>query len=136
MTLVIDIAPEMEGRLRDQAAREGLAPERYVLQTAAERLDRVSNGNTPHLPRAELELLQRINEGLPAEIWEQYHDIVAERRAGTLTPERHKTLAALSEQVGVDYAQRLDGVLQLARLRGTSLEAQMQALGIPQHSYD
>ena len=136
MTLIIDMAPEMEGRLRDQAAQEGLEPERYVLQTVKERLDRAGNGNAPHLPRAESELLRRINEGLPAEIWEQYHGLVAERRAGTLTPERHKTLTALSDQVEMDYARRLESVLALARLRGTSLEELMQSLGIPQYSYE
>lgn len=136
MTLVIDMAPEMEGRLRDKAAREGMEPERYVLQTVEERLGRADNGDVPRLSRPESELLQRINEGLPEETWQQYHDLVAKRRAEALTPEQHQTLIALSDQVEMDYAQRLERVLQLARLRGTSLEEQMQTLGIPQYSYE
>ncbi len=136
MTLVIDMAPETERRLRDEAAREGMEPERYARHMLEEQLYRERQTDAPSLPRAESELLQHINEGLPVETWRQYHDLVAERRAGTLMPEQHETLIALSEQVEMDFAQRLDRVLQLARLRGTSLEAQMQALGIPQYSYE
>lgn len=125
MTLVIDMAPETERHLRDAAAREGIEPERYVLQTVEERLERAGSGDVPHLPRAESELFRRINEGLSEETWQEYHDLVAKRRAETLTHEQHRRLIGLSDQIEMDYARRLDRVLQLARLRGTSLEAQM-----------
>lgn len=136
MTLVIDMAPEMEGRLRDKAAREGVEPERYVLRMVEESLGQADDGDVPRLSRAESELLQRINEGLPEETWQQYHDLTAKRCAETLTPEQHQALIGLSDQIEMDYARRLESVLALARLRGISLEAQMQALGIPQHSYE
>ena len=35
----------------------------------------------------------------------------------------------------MDYAQRLGLVLELANLRGSTLTAQMKALGIPKHLY-
>ena len=134
MTLVIDMAPDMEGRLRDKAAREGVEPERYARHMLEEQLHRERPADARSLPRAESELLQRINEGLPEETWRQYHDLAAKRRAETLTPEQHQTLIGLFDQVEMDYARRLESVLALARLRGTTLEAQMQALGIPQHT--
>lgn len=136
MTLIIDMAPETERRLRDKAAREGLEPERYVLRTVEESLGRADDGDAPHLSRSEAELFQRINEGLPEETWQEYHALVAKRRAETLTPEQHRSLIELSDQIEMDYARRLESVLALARLRGNSLEKQMQALGIPQHSYE
>lgn len=135
MTLVIDMAPEIEKRLRDEAAREGLEPERYVLQAVEERLRQTDGENAAHLPRTESELLMQINKGLPAETWEQYHALVAELHAETLTPERHKTLIALTNQVEIDHARRMESVLALARLRGASLEEQMRALGMPQYTY-
>ena len=133
MTLVIDMAPETEKHLRDEAARKGMEPERYVLQAVEERL-RWANSSERRLSRDESELMMQINEGLPVETWEQYHALVAELHAETLTPERHKTLLALTDQVEIDYAQRLERLIQLARLRGTSLEEQMQTLGIPQRT--
>lgn len=136
MTLTIDLTPEIEAKLRDEAAKEGLDPDRYVLHTLTERWGQTRETDPPHLSRAESELLQRINEGLPAETWRQYHDLVAKRRAETLTPEQHRTLIELSDQVEMDYARRLESVLELARWRGTSLETQMQTLGIPQYSYE
>jgi hypothetical protein len=134
MTLILDMAPEMEGRLRDQAAREGLEPEQYVLEAVEEKL-RWASSSAQRLSGDESELMMQINEGLPTETWRQYRALVAELHAGMLTPERHKTLIALTDQVEIDHAQRMERVIQLARLRGTSLEEQMQALGIPQHTY-
>ena len=136
MTLVIDMAPETERRLRDEAARKGLEPERYARHMLEEQLHRERQTDAPSLPRAESELFQRINEGLPAETWQEYHGLVAKRRAETLTPEQHGRLIELSDQIEMDYARRLESVLALARLRGNSLSEQMQALGIPQYSYE
>ena len=136
MTMTIDMPPELETQLRNEAAKEGMAPDRFVLDTLKEKLHQNQTAQSiPHLSNAESELMQRINEGLPAETWEQYHDLVAKRRAETLTSEQHRTLISLSNQIEEDYAQRLGFVLELARLHGTSLEAQMKALGIPQYSY-
>lgn len=135
MTLVIDMAPEMEGRLRDQAAREGLAPERYVLQTVEERLDRAGNGNAPRLPLAESELLQRINEGLPAETWRQYHTLIAMRDAGTLTSDDQKMLVNLIDKVEIAHARRMEYLVELANLRGTTLDELMDSLGIVRPTY-
>ncbi len=40
MTLIINIPPEMEARVREAAAREGIEPEQYVLNAVKERLER------------------------------------------------------------------------------------------------
>ncbi len=135
MTLIIDMAPEMEGRLRDQAAQEGLEPERYVLQTVAERLDRAGNGNAPHLPGSESELLQRINEGLPAETWRQYHALIAMRDAGTLTADDRKLLVGLIDKIEIAHARRMGYLVELANLRGTTLDELMDSLGIIKPTY-
>ncbi len=80
--------------------------------------------------------MQRISKGLPEETWLRYHSLVAERKAETLTPEQHRELIVLSDRIEQDYAERLGHVLELSRLRGTSLEAQMKSLGIPQYTYE
>lgn len=135
MTLVIDMAPEMEGRLRDQAAREGLAPERYVLQTVAERLDRADDANTPHLPQAEAELLDRVDLGVSPEDWDRYHALIGKRDDGTLTGEEHRELIGLSDGIEVANARRIGALVELAALRHTSIEELMQLLGIPSYTY-
>lgn len=137
MTMTINLTPELERHLRNEAAREGMAPDRFVLDTLEERLHRKRTGrDVPHLSKAESELMQRINQGLPDETWQQYHALVAERKAEILTSEQHQELISLSDQVEMDYAQRLGLVLELAHLRGTSLEAQMKTLGIPRYTFE
>ena len=137
MTMTLDLPLELEKHLQDEAAQEGLAPDRFVLDALEERLyKRRAGQDVPHLSKEESELMQRINEGLSEETWLRYHDLVSQRKAGTLTQEQHQELILLSDQVEMDYAQRLGLVLELARLRGTSLEAQMKTLGIPQYTYE
>lgn len=137
MTMTINLPLELETKLQDEAAKTGLAPDRFVLDVLEERLHR-SHGkqDVPHLSSAESELMQRINQGLPEETWLRYHALRAKCQAETLMPEEHQELILLSDQVEMDYAQRLGLVLELAHLRGTTLEAQMKTLGIPQYTYE
>jgi hypothetical protein len=122
--------------LRNEAAKEGLATDRFVIDTLRERLSQNrAEQNTPRLSKAEAELMQGINEGLPVEIWRQYHALIAERDAGTLTAEGQQILVGLIDQVEIAHARRLGYLLELANLRGTTLDAVMDALGIVKPTY-
>ena len=137
MTMTIDLTPELETQLQEVAAKEGMAPDRFVLDALEEKLFRnQAVQSVPHLSNAESELMQKINAGLPVETWQRYHALRAKCQDETLTPAEHQELMLLSDQVEMDYAQRLGLVLELAHLRGTTLEAQMKTLGIPQYTYD
>lgn len=81
------------------------------------------------------ELMQRINERLPAKTWRQYRSLVRKLHAETLTPEEHRILLSLTEEIEMDHARRLGLILELAHLRGTSLETQMRELRFPRHLY-
>lgn len=137
MTMTIDLTPELEMQLRDEAAKEGMDPNGFVLSAVEERLHQKRlEQSVPHLSKAESELMRKINAGLPVETWQQYRKLRARCQAETLTPEEHQSLIELSDQVEMDYAQRLGFVLELSRLHGISLEEQMKVLGIPQYSYE
>lgn len=84
----------------------------------------------PGLSAEETELLQRINEGLPPEVWERYHELQAKREAETLTPEEHKELIGLIDRVEELQANRLELASKLAKIRNTSLDALIQELGL------
>ena len=134
--MTINLPPELETSLRDEAVKEGLATDHFVIDTLRERLSKNhSSQNAPRLLRAEAELMQRINEGLPVETWRQYHALIAERDAGTLTAERQQVLVGLIDQVEVAHARRLGYLMELATLRGTTLDAVMDALGIVKPTY-
>lgn len=139
MTVTIDLAPELEARLRDEAARQGVDVGTYVthvttyvlgdVKDCVQRFGRIDR-NPPALPAAEAELLQQINAGPGEGVWRRYHDLVAKRRAETLSPGEHAELVGLSDEIEETNARRLGQLVELARLRGVGLPALMNALGI------
>lgn len=134
MTLTIDLAPDMEARLRDRAAEKGLEPDRYVLQRLAADLGAAPEEAAP--AQTEAELLQRINEGQPPEVWRQYRSLLTKRDAGTLTAEERQTLLGLIDRIEFSHARRMKYLVQLSDLRGTTLDELMDTLGIPKPSDD
>jgi hypothetical protein len=84
----------------------------------------------PHLPQRETELLLEINQGLPGDVARRYRELIAKRRAETLTPREHEELMRLTDQAENLEAERLTHLAELARLRHTSLTALMEELGI------
>jgi hypothetical protein len=78
----------------------------------------------------ELELLQKINIGISAEIWEEYHVLEAKRKGSTLTEEEHKKLIQINDSIEDASFHRLTALVELASLRGKSLPEIMIELGI------
>lgn len=89
----------------------------------------------PSLAEGETELLLRINQGLPAVIELQYDDLITKRRAETLTPDEHRELLEMTEVVERRDVERLEALIELARLRQMTPRELMDALGIrpPEH---
>jgi predicted HicB family RNase H-like nuclease len=114
-TITLEIPPELEQQLREEAARQGLEPTRYILNALSERLRPAASQAS--LPLSETELLQQINLGLFAEQWKQYHAWIAKRRAETLTPDEQAALIALSDQIEQANARRMKALIELAKLR-------------------
>ncbi len=80
-TITLNLSPELEHQIRTEAARQGVEPDRYILNALQERLQ-------PRLPTTqptEADLLQQINIGFSAQTWEEYHAVIAKRHAETLT---------------------------------------------------
>ncbi len=132
MPLTLDITQELATLLRQEAAREGLDESGYILRTLKQRFLFAET----RASRPETELLARINQGVSEETWQDYRELVSKRQAEELTSEQHATLMALTHQIEATHARRLEALGELARMRGTSLEALMHELGIkfPQHA--
>jgi hypothetical protein len=130
MTLTIDLQPELESRLRDEAARQGVDVALYVAKTLEAHLIKAANG-AKHLSREETELLQKINSAFPLETVQRYRELVARRRAESLTPTEQQELTQLSDGIELANAIRVGHVIDLARLRGVPVDTLIQQLGIP-----
>jgi hypothetical protein len=79
----------------------------------------------------ELELLKKINIGISAKIWEEFHALEAKREASILTEEEHKRLIAINDSIEEAGFHRLTALVELASIRGKSLPEIMTDLGIP-----
>ncbi|MDB9332705.1 STAS/SEC14 domain-containing protein [Nodularia spumigena CS-591/04] len=89
----------------------------------------------PSLMQQESELLLKINQGISVEIQNYYNDLIAKREAETLTDEEYRELLSLTEQIEKQQAQRIEYLVELANLRGISLNALMESLGIQTQVY-
>ena len=81
-------------------------------------------------PLAEAALLAKINQGIPTEIRQRYHELIAHRRSETLTPAEHAELIHLSDRHEERRAERLNDASQFAQLRGIPFDATVKQLGI------
>jgi hypothetical protein len=131
MTLTIDLKPELEAQLREEAAKLGSDPNAFVVQALKERLQRKGHQDvTPHLSPEESVLLQKINHGLPEATWQEYQELIDKRRAETLTPEEQARLIVLSDAISEAHVERMVNMAELARLRNTSLKTLMRQLKV------
>ncbi len=138
MTLTIDLKPEIETALREEASRIGLDADHFVQRTLEERLKRPINGHSdvPPLSGAESKLLRQVNEWLPSDTWNEYQELREKFRAETLTETEHQRLTEIYDQIEIINAQRIGFIAELARLRKVSLKEMMNQLGIASPGYE
>lgn len=96
-----------------------------------------ANRQAPALSKEETDLLLRINQGIPLVIQTRFDQLVAKRRAESLTPDEHQELLHLVNQIEKSDAERIRELTKLAQLRGVTLTTLMDQLGIqpPPYSY-
>lgn len=133
-TLQLDLDSETLQRLHHISAREHRALGEVAAHLLADAVRAVRLH--PADDAAEADLLRQITTGWDAEHWQRYHTLVAQRRAGCLTPEEHRELLALTDEREQAHAQRLTHLLALATLRQTTLDAVMAELGLQAPEYD
>jgi len=125
----VQLSPEELLKAVDQLSLPDL--ERFVSQVLVLQAQRQASS----LPQAEAELLLKINQGITSDTQKYYDELIAKRQAETLTPDEHSQLLHLNEQIEKLQAQRIEYLVELARLRKTSLTTLMEDLGIQMPMY-
>ena len=82
------------------------------------------------LPKNEAELLQKINQGLPPEVRKRYEVLNAKLHEETIAPEEHQELLQLIDRIELADAERLQHLIELARIRNVSVDTLMNQLDI------
>lgn len=131
MSLTIDLKPDLEAQLREEATKSGIDTGAFVVRTLEERLQHKSRQGVPsHLTPEESMLLQKINQGLPEETWQEYHDLITKRRAEALLPEEHTRLIELSDSIEESHTERIAYIAELAQRRHIPFETMIRQLGV------
>ncbi len=131
MTLTIDLKPELEAQLQEESVKKDCDANTLVVEALEALFQFKNHDRAPErLSHEESVLLQKINHGLPEAIWQEYHDLIAKRRAETLTPEEQVRLVTLSESISEAHAERLAHAAELAQLRQMPFETLLKQLEI------
>ena len=78
----------------------------------------------------ETALLMKVNSGLPAKVHRRYRELMGKVREERLTQAEYEELQGLTDQSELKQAERLEALVELARLRKTTLTELMDTLGI------
>jgi hypothetical protein len=137
MTITINLSPELERDLRETSAAKGVPAEEFVVGALSATLRQSQSANPPpQIPPAEARLLAVINEGLTEGEWQRYRFLKDKRRAGTLTPEEDRESMATTMRLEQMAVTRLEKLIELARLRGVTLDEVMQQLDIRRPEFE
>jgi hypothetical protein len=129
MVLTINLAPEIETRLREAAADQGVEPRVYVEEYLRQHLRPVGTC-PPCLNAAESKLFDEINQGFSESDWNRYRQLLGKRQAEQLTADEQLELIKLSDILEHMNFRRLELLSELARLRNMTLPALMDQLGL------
>jgi len=85
---------------------------------------------------SETELLQKINRGFPASVWQPYKQLIAKRNDETLAEDEYQQLITLSDQLEEMNVERMGYLIELSQLRKQPLRKVMDDLGIHPLSHE
>ncbi len=105
--------------------------EPFAQKVMAQRARRRASGRS----QDEVELLERINHGVPVATWQRYHLLNDKIHEETITEDERQEFMEIVNQVELADAKRLHNLIELAQLRDTSVDELMDELGISRRNY-
>lgn len=91
---------------------------------------------TPGLSERETELLLKINQGLPPNMQQRLNELIDKRQSYTITQDELQELIKLTDRVEIFDVERLKHLIELAHLRGVTLDEVIKKLGIKPVPHD
>lgn len=111
---------------------EGMANwEMPLLESFARSVNEiVAKRKSPNLTKAETELLQKINQGIPSAALEEYNSLKIKQKTAALTAAEQIKLNEVIDFIEAKEAAFLGHLISLARLRKVPVEKLRKQLGI------
>ncbi|MGK7925811.1 MAG: hypothetical protein AB4290_11285 [Spirulina sp.] len=135
MTILLEITPELENKLRKTAANQGSTLESYLTELIQRDL-RYRENTAIELSDTEAKLIEEINLGLPDKMWQKYHLLLDKRRAEILEANEQQELIEISDRIEIANAKRIAALAKLSQIRGVAIDVLMEELGIQTPSYE
>lgn len=131
----IELQPTIEIDLED--ILQGIAQlEVAELEKFTDRvMDLRASRRAPRLSKAETDLFLKINYSVPTEVRRRYDELNEKLHDEAISAEEHQEFLELVEQIKLSDAERLHSLIELARIRRTTVDALMDQLGIRQPAY-
>lgn len=129
MSLVLQINPSLENRVRQNALQKGIDLNQFIVQFL--ELNFPEEKPKPQvISRQESVLLEEINAFIPIETWERYHFFRAKRQNETINASESAEYDAINQQIETANVKRLKLLIELAKIRKITLDELMQQLGL------
>lgn len=127
MSIILNIAPELEKHLLAMTAKKGIDIDKYVNLLIEDKLKETQ--------QIEAELLQKINLGIEENTWVKYYKLIEKRDNYTLSEMEQIELIKISNEIEEANAERLTHLIELANLRNVDLDDLMETLGLKVPKY-
>ncbi len=105
-------------------------PQKDLETLTAQVLTLKAKRTAPEVSKTEAELLRKINREMPKALHHRYRELIASRRAETLTQSEYAELLQLTDRVEQQDTERLRCLTELACIRKISLTELLDELGI------
>ena len=132
MSLVLQINPSLEKRMRQDALRKGVELSQFIVQFLESNFPE-EKPKTKALSKHETVLLQQINGNIPVDTWERYHILRDRLQAETMSTSESAEYAAINQQIEAANVKRLAALIELAKIRNISLDALMKQFATGLH---
>lgn len=129
MSILIQINPSLETRLREKASHKGMALNQFISQFLENNFPNTSS-TQPTVTDREAVLLQKINLEISSENWELYLNLKEKQQNNTLSPKEKEQLMGLTEEIEMANAKRISVLAELAQLRNVPIRVLMEQLGL------
>ena len=129
MSIVIQINPSLETRLREKAVTKGMGLNQFISQF----LEHTFPDKSPLQPvvsEREATLLQQIDLDISIEKWEQYVSLKDKRQNKTLSEIDRNELIELTNDIELANAKRISVLAELAQIRNQPIRIVMEELGL------
>ena len=129
MSLVLQINPSLENRVRQNALQKGID----LSQLIGEILELNFPEEKPKqqvMSKQESVLLEQIESFIPVETWERYHFFRTKRNNGTINTSESAEYDAINQQIEAATVKRLKLLIELSKIRKITLDELMQQLGL------